>query len=193
MRTTHRHPHASSLAMLAMSAVLAACANDAPLPLEPRVPTATPAGALASRQPDLGDCGKLKPPAGSTLAFHVYARGVQIYRWIGTSWMLVGPDALLSADAEGRSTVGTHYVGPTWETNSGSKVVGTVIDRCTVPNGVQWLSLAAKSAGPGVFQGVTFIQRVNTVGGTAPSSGGTFTGQEITVPYSAEYFFYREP
>jgi hypothetical protein len=117
---------------------------------------------------------------------------VQIYHWTGTSWMLYGPDAVLSADAEGKSTVGTHYVGPKWETNSGSKVEGTVIDRCTVdPNAVQWLSLAAKSSGAGVLRGVTFIQRVNTVGGKAPSASGTSTGQEITVPYSAEYFFYR--
>ena len=117
---------------------------------------------------------------------------MQIYRWTGTSWLLYGPDAVLSADAAGKSTVGTHYVGPTWETRSGSKAVGTVIDRCTAdPNAVQWLSLAATSSGPGVLSGVTFIQRVNTVGGKGPSTGGTFTGQEITVSYSAEYFFYR--
>jgi hypothetical protein len=119
---------------------------------------------------------------------------VQIYRWTGASWQLYGPDAVLSADAEGKSTVGTHYVGPKWETTSGSKVEGTVIDRCTVdPNAVQWLSLSGKSTGAGVLDGVTFIQRVNTVGGKAPSTGGAFTGEEISVPYSAEYFFYREP
>ena len=52
---------------------------------------------------------------------------------------------MLSADAGGHSTVGTQYAGPTWESNSGSTVVGTVFER------------------------VTFIQRVNTVGGTAPA------------------------
>jgi len=194
MRPTHKHSHTFAIATLAISAALAACANEGPRPFEPEPPLAAPRGGVASRQPDLGNCENLKPPAGSTLVFHVYARGVQIYRWTGTSWQLYGPDAVLSADAEGKSTVGTHYVGPKWETTSGSKVEGTVIDRCTAdPNAVQWLSLAAKSTGPGVLQGVTFIQRVNTVGGKAPSSGGSFTGQEITVPYSAEYFFYREP
>lgn len=195
MRTTHRPLHASAFAKLAIftiSALLAACANDATRAVGPHVPADMLREALASQQPDLGNCGNLTPPAGSTLAFHVFARGVQIYRWTGTSWLLYGPDAVLSADAEGASTVGTHYVGPTWETNSGSKAVGTVIDRCTAdPNAVQWLSLAAKSSGPGVLSRVTFIQRVNTVGGKAPSTGGTVTGQEITVPYSAEYFFYR--
>jgi hypothetical protein len=43
-----------------------------------------------------------------------------------------------------------------------------------------------------VLHGVTFIQRVNTTGGRAPSNGGGFTGKEISVPYSAEYFLYRE-
>jgi len=38
---------------------------------------------------------------------------------------------------------------------------------------------------------VTFIQRVNTVGGNAPAAAGTFVGEETRVPYSAEYLFYR--
>ena len=176
-----------TLVTLAIPAVLAACANDATRSLQPRVPN-----ALATVQPDLGDCGYLAAPARSTLVFHVYARGVQIYRWTGTSWLLYGPDAVLSTDVDGKSTVGTHYVGPTWETNSGSKAVGTVIDRCTSdPNAVQWLSLSAKSSGPGVLNGVTFVQRVNTVGGKAPSAAGTIVGEEARAAYSAEYFFYR--
>src|SRR5512133_4051855 len=108
MRTTRRHPYASAFAplvTLAIAALLAACANDATRSLEPSLPK-----AMASVQPDLGNCGNLAAPAGSTLVLHVYARGVQIYRWTGTSWLLHGPDAVLSADAEGKSTVGTHYV-----------------------------------------------------------------------------------
>ena len=190
MKTTRRSPYASAVATLvtlAIPAFLAACANDATRSLEPSLPK-----ALASVQPDLGTCGNLAAPAGSTLVFHVYARGVQIYRWTGASWQLYGPNAVLSSDAEGNSTVGTHSPGPTWETNSGSKAVGTVIDRCTVdPNAVQWLSLSAKSSGAGVLNGVTFVQRVNTVGGKAPATGGTVIGEEIRVAYSAEYFFYR--
>jgi uncharacterized protein DUF3455 len=56
---------------------------------------------------------------------------------------------------------------------------------------LQWLSLSARSSGSGVLTGVTFVQRVNTVGGKAPSTGGTITGEETSVPYSVEYFFYR--
>jgi len=39
---------------------------------------------------------------------------------------------------------------------------------------------------------VTQIQRVNTVGGNAPANPGSVTGEEARVPYTAEYFFYRE-
>ena len=42
------------------------------------------------------------------------------------------------------------------------------------------------------FAGTTFIHRVNTVGGKAPAQAGTFVGQVAAVPYTADYFFYRE-
>jgi hypothetical protein len=38
---------------------------------------------------------------------------------------------------------------------------------------------------------VTFIQRVNTVGGNAPTDPGNFPGEVTRVPYTADYFFYR--
>ena len=38
---------------------------------------------------------------------------------------------------------------------------------------------------------MTYIQRVNTVGGLAPAEPGDFVGQEVEVPYTAEYYFYR--
>src|SRR5262245_38692093 len=69
--------------------------------------------ALAA--PALGDCPELQVPPGNELAFHVYAVGVQIYRWNGTSWSFVGPEAVLFADAGHNAAVGTHYAGPTWE------------------------------------------------------------------------------
>ena len=158
----------------------------------PTAPT-TPAATNDDRAADLGSCTDLAAPAGSKLVFHVYATGVQIYRWNGTAWAFVAPDATLSADAGGRSKVGIHYAGPTWESNSGSKVVGTADKRCT-PNAaaIPWLTLNVVSAtGPGIFDRVTFIQRLETTGGLAPSSPGTAVGDVARVPYTAEYFFYR--
>jgi hypothetical protein len=49
---------------------------------------------------------------------------------------------------------------------------------------------AASTQGPGVFHGVTDIQRVNTVGGKAPAAPGATVGEETEVSYTAEYYFY---
>jgi hypothetical protein len=146
-----------------------------------------------NRAPDLGDCQDLEVPEGNKVAQHLYAEGVQIYRWNGTSWIFVAPEAELFANAGSNGTVGIHYAGPTWESNSGSKVVGTVLERCTPdPDAIPWLLLKAVSnEGPGIFDRVTYIQRVNTVGGNAPTDPGDVLGEEVRVPYTAEYFFYR--
>ena len=45
--------------------------------------------------------------------------------------------------------------------------------------------------GHGKFSAVTYIQRVNTVGGTAPTTGRDAMHLEARVPYTAEYYFYR--
>jgi hypothetical protein len=147
-----------------------------------------------SRAPDLGDYTDLRVEAGNKVAFHAYAEGVQIYRWTGTAWLLSRPEAVLYAGDDDDGPVGIHYAGPTWESASGSKVVGTVLKRATPdPDSIQWLLLkAASSEGPGIFNGVTFIQRVNTDGGLAPAVPGAFVGEEARVPYTAEYYFYRK-
>lgn len=140
----------------------------------------------------LGVCESLQVPAGSQLAFHVYAEGVQIYHWSGTKWIFDGPAAVLFANAGGTGKVGIHYSGPTWLSVSGGKVVGTLIRPCTPdPDAIPWLLLGAVSDGPGVFRGIKFIRRVNTEGGNAPADAGNITGEVARVPYRAEYFFYR--
>lgn len=145
------------------------------------------------RVPDLGTCQRLQVEAGNKVAFHVYAEGVQIYRWNGTSWVFVAPEADLFADIGQNGVVGSHYAGPTWESNSGSKVVAMLLDRCTADvDAIDWFLLkAVSSEGPGTFHRVTFIQRVNTTGGLAPSDPGNTIGEIARVPYTAEYFFYR--
>jgi hypothetical protein len=180
------------LTLVLVFSVWTACAGEAPVAPGQMLVPATVLAARVDLHPDLGTCGDLEPPAGSTKIYHVYAKGVQIYRWSGSSWTLVGPSAELFADPNFKGQVGTHYAGPTWETLSGSKVVGAVSKRCTAdPTAVQWLLLNAVSAeGPGVFGQVKYIQRLNTVGGIAPTSPGS-TGQEVSIPYTTEYFFYR--
>ena len=146
-----------------------------------------------NRAPDLPSplCDRLQVEGG-TLAFHVYALGVQIYRWNGTSWAFVAPTARLFADAEYHGEVGIHYAGPTWESNSGSKVVARRLAACSPdPTAIPWLLLQTVTAtGPGIFSSVTYVQRVNTTGGLAPAAPGSSIGAVQEVPYSAEYYFY---
>ena len=142
-----------------------------------------------NRAPDVP--AALEVPAGNKVEYHAYAIGVQIYRWSGSSWVFQAPEAMLF-DADG-NVVGLHYAGPTWESNSGSKVVGARVAGVTVDStAIPWLLLRAVSTeGPGIFARTTYIQRVNTEGGLAPAAPGTSTGQVARVPYTAEYYFYR--
>lgn len=138
-------------------------------------------------------CDRLQVASGNELEFHVYALGYQIYEWDGAKWGFVAPQADLFADPGYHKRVGTHFAGPTWRSKSGSEVVGVRVNACTPdPLSIPWLLLAgASSHGPGVFNGVTFIQRVNTVGGLAPAVAGSTPGERMAVPYTAEYFFYK--
>lgn len=143
--------------------------------------------------PDLGGCPKLQVPAGNELAAHVYADGWQIYRWDGKIWSFVAPAAVLFADAAETNPVGLHFAGPSWQSLDGSKAVGKVMERCTPdPNAIPWLLLgAASSTGSGTLDGVNYVQRLYTVGGTAPTTPGASAGEVVRVPYTAEYLFYR--
>jgi hypothetical protein len=193
-----RHGLEYSIVVVAAGALLAGCGSETPVG-----PATEIANAIArademgdgNRLPDLSGCDSLAVPSGSTLAFRAFATGVQIYRWTGATWTFVAPSATLFADGGGNGAVGIHYAGPTWESMSGSKVVGAVSKRCTPDaNAIPWLLLRAASAdGPGTFDRVVFIQRLSTTGGIAPPQAGSVAGELASVPYTAEYFFYRAP
>lgn len=138
----------------------------------------------------------LAPGAGQVLAMTVPARGVQIYECRATrdgkghAWAFVAPDAAL-LDAGG-SAIGSHGAGPVWQSTDGSRVVGTVKARADAPTAgtIPWLLLATKSTGPeGAFSRVTYIQRVNTAGGAAPTApcAEGLLGRTVRVPYTADY------
>jgi hypothetical protein len=125
----------------------------------------------------------------------VHATGVQIYVWAtrpegSGAWTLRAPDATFS----GGGMEGRHFAGPTWEcTADGSKIVGRKIAEhaAPYPNAVAWLLLEAKShEGEGILSKVTFVQRIQTVGGKPPLTTDPKVGDEIRVPYSADYVFY---
>jgi hypothetical protein len=51
---------------------------------------------------------------------------------------------------------------------------------------------SVETSGKGIFGRTTFIQRTNTTGGLAPTTPGTVINEQKEVPYTAEYYFYRD-
>ena len=141
---------------------------------------------------------EIKVDDGNQVHFQGNAIGVQIYTWNGTDWGNAVPRATLF-DNDGNVVI-SHFGtpnGPAWQSNSGSEVVGKLPPkRVTVDRtAIDWLLLAANpdlTHGPGILEATTFIHRVNTVGGMAPLEPGTRIGQVVEVPYTAEYYFYRQ-
>jgi hypothetical protein len=143
---------------------------------------------------------ELRPPADQVLALEAQATGVQIYECSASQdqparfeWVFKAPEAELS-DKTGQK-IGKHYAGPTWESTDGSAVVGEVKarDAGPDPSAIPWLLLSAKSnSGTGVFSQIKSIQRLQTVGGKAPSAPCSRDNaqQVVRVPYKAAYFFY---
>jgi hypothetical protein len=114
----------------------------------------------------------------------VHATGVQIYTW-DSEWKLKAPEATFTGDITGK-----HYAGPTWESADGSKVKGHKLREHPVDGAIPWLLLDCTAReGTGKLSQVTYIQRLNTTGGKAPSAAGK-SGDEMRVPYTADYVFY---
>lgn len=138
----------------------------------------------------------LQPPASQALLLRVHGTGDQIYSCksdvTGYLWELKAPDAQLF-DEDGKP-FGRHFAGPSWEAKDGSRITGTIVDGVLSPdaNSIPWLLLTIRSrGGDGVLARVTYIQRLNTKGGKAPAScDAAHVGQELRVPYSADYFFF---
>jgi len=132
----------------------------------------------------------------------------------GVAYSLFTPQATLFDNNE---QIITHFFSPnpdesntiraTWQDSRDSSRVWAA----TVPNGastdekfvaknsVAWLKLQAVGHRDGPSNGdrlsnTTFVQRLNTHGGVAPSTGCaslTDVGTKAFVPYTADYFFYK--
>jgi hypothetical protein len=142
----------------------------------------------------------LKVPEQNVLLFEAYAFGVQIYVCSpkaddpnAFAWTFKAPEAELRND-DGEK-IGKHYAGPSWEANDGSKVVGEAAESAKAPtdDAIPWLLLKAKTHnGSGAFSTVTYVQRLDTVGGAAPTDGcdRSAASAERRVDYTATYAFY---
>jgi uncharacterized protein DUF3455 len=138
-------------------------------------------------------------PDGNRFAFSFDAEGVQIYKCTanatGTAWSWVFQAPQADLFGKNDHFVGTHYAGPTWEFLDGSSVKGSKVAAATPdPTAIPWLLLKAVSHdGDGRMAEVTYIQRLETVGGLAPATGCDVAHPDAiaNVDYTATYAFYR--
>jgi len=160
-------------------------------------PIASESDLLSSKCPPPVD-PSIAVPDGNRLAFQFDAVGVQIYACqasaTGAAWVFTAPEADL-LNKHGK-VVGRHFAGPTWEAKDGSQVVGARIAGVTPDaSAIPWLLLGATShVGDGLLSTVSYIQRLDTVGGIAPSADACtvdHVGESARVPYTATYFFYE--
>ena len=133
---------------------------------------------------------------GETLVATIHAEGAQVYECKADAggkfaWQFREPIATMLVSGK---TVGRHYAGPNWELADGSAVVGKVAGRApgATANDIPLLKLEVTSQrGAGQLSGVTTIQRLATKGGFAEGpceQAGAF----LSVPYSADYAFYKK-
>ena len=142
--------------------------------------------------------GPIDPPPGARVVLQAKGDGVQIYECTdthdGLKWVLKGPDAKL-LDASGKE-IGSHFAGPTWKLADGSEAQGELIASkpAAEANSVGWLLLRAKAGtGSGRLANIQFIQRTDTHGGVAPTSGcqsSSDAGKTAPIAYTATYTFY---
>ena len=136
----------------------------------------------------------IQPPAGSIeVARYRVKVGFQIYRCVNSAWTLKAPAAMvLSSERDGRTIY--HYGGPTWQSmTDGSLVTAVKKAEVSVPGTIPHLLLEVTSHGgtvDGELSRVSYIQRLNTNGGLAPS-GACVDGAEQPVPYGADYVLFE--
>ena len=131
---------------------------------------------------------------GEGLIATVHAEGAQVYECqagtgVKLAWQFREPIATLLMDGK---TVGRHYAGPSWELTDGSTLTGKVAGRApgSTSKDIPLLKLEVMSQRGSGLTGVTTIQRLNTKGGIAEGSCES-AGAFLSVPYSADYTFYK--
>ena len=128
------------------------------------------------------------------------------------AWTLFTPQATLFGDQDDQLI--THFFSPTpeddivratWQDSRDTSTVWAsaiaAVPDPTSSGAIAWVKLqtAGTSVGPTggtTLSKTTFVQRVNTVGGSAPATGcnvPTDIGSKAFVPYRADYFFYHAP
>ena len=172
------------------AALLAACGSM----------SSSPSSGMAFSQASLP--ASIQVPAGNKVAWETVGKGDITYECKDKAgmpgqveWTFAGPNAKLM-DRSGKQ-VGKYYGPPaTWEANDGSKLTATQLAVAPSTAGALPYQLvkANPAMGSGALTGVTYIQRVNLTGGVAPANMACTMankGQKTTVPYPADYIFYK--
>jgi hypothetical protein len=161
----------------------------------------------------------IEVPAGNKAFLVGHAVGTQNYICLpsgtGFAWTLFTPQATLFNDDDDQ--VITHYFSPnpieegtvraTWQHSRDTSTVWGKVNpghsssdlNFVAPDAIPWLLVTVVGVQDGPTGGhkltaTTFIQRLNTSGGVAPSMGYaalTDVGKRALVPYTADYFFYK--
>ena len=146
----------------------------------------------------------------ATLLRSLHAVGTQNYRCTQTdgvdgadptfTWVFIAPVADLFNSCG--TKVGSHFAVPDslppvpeWRYEvDGSSVIGLKLSSAPVEGSIPELLLKENGHdGAGVFAGVTFVQRLHTLGGAAPPAADcTAASVDVVseVDYSAQYYFY---
>ena len=135
----------------------------------------------------------LKVPDGNKLTGVFSAAGVQTYTCTNGAWTLLEPAATLWAKNDrSKRSVALHSRGPVWvSTVDGSAVNGSAIANSPKTGTIPELLLKSTATrGTGVFADVSYVQRLDTSGGVAPTTACTGTDQ-VSVQYTATYAFYK--
>ncbi|MBP1150183.1 DUF3455 domain-containing protein [Methylocaldum sp. RMAD-M] len=180
-------------------------------------PVSLPASAYADFVTPPSVPADIQVPEGNEPFLKAHASGTQNYICLpsdsGFAWTFFGPQATLFNRYN--QQVITHFLSPnpfeketsrvTWQhsrdtsTVWGQGIASSSDPAFVAPDAIPWLLVQVVGAQDGPTGGhaltpTTFIQRLNTVGGVAPSTGcaePTDVGQKALVPYKAEYFFYK--
>jgi hypothetical protein len=165
----------------------------------------------------------LRAPAKNIPYLKTSATGTQNYVCMpgasGPAWKFVGPQATLLVtfpwlQGEVRQQIATHFLSsnpaesgtarPTWQHSIDTsavwgKAIATSTDAAYVaPGAIPWLLLEVVGTQRGPMGGsllaeTTYIQRLNTSGGSAPTSGCEISnyGALAMTPYTTDYLFYK--
>ena len=135
----------------------------------------------------------IEVPAGHVLTGDFIARGVQVYQCTGGVWVFVEPAANLLGWVNRPTNLATavHFRGPSWEsTDDGSLVEARAVASSPVPGSIPpLLQQATPNRGVGAIGQVSYLQRLATRGGLAPT-GVCTDGQTTGVLYQARYRFF---